>query len=110
MDIKEAIESVRLSEPEKPVETKPMTNRYVVPEDSNCIIEIDSVCKKVNEFITSSFDRLERVEAAEEKSKILGLCVEALQLLDRYKNIRLNVELSRRIKFSIAPDITAEEK
>lgn len=110
MDIKEAIESVKLSEPVKPVENKSMPNRYVVPEDSKCIAEIDSVCQKVNEFITSSFDCLEKVEAPEEKSKILGLCVEALQLLDRYKNIRLNVELSRRIKFSIAPDVAVGEK
>lgn len=110
MDIKEALESVKLSEPAKPVENKPMVNRYVVPEDSSCITEIDSVCQKVNSFIASSFERLERVETPEEKSKILSLCVEALQFLDRYKNIRLNVELSRRIKFSIAPDVTAEEK
>lgn len=110
MDIKEAIENVKFSEPTKVVESKPMVNRYVVPEDSDCIVEIDNVCQKVNGFITSSFDRLEKVALPEEKSKILGLCVEALQFLDRYKNIRLNVELSRRIKFSIAPDIAVEGK
>lgn len=108
MDIKEAIETVKLSEGmvyTSGAENKKETccNRYIVPADSTCIADIDNVCQKVNKFIDSAFENLDKEEDKQEKIKIIGTCMESLKFLDMYKNIRLNVELSRKIKFNIDP-------
>lgn len=94
----------------KPVEK--VNNRYVVPEDSECIGDIKFVKDKVDEYIADSFEVLKKdtgvgLMANENKIKsqaqIIDNCKEALKFLEMYKNIRLNVELASKIRFNIDP-------
>lgn len=76
---------------------------YSVPEDSSCIADINNVCSQINTFISKSLEELSSKETEEDKSKVISTCVEAARFMDAYRNIRLNVELSSKIKFNIAP-------
>lgn len=100
MDIKDAnlvnavTEALKDAEVDKDV--------YVIPGDGDCMKDIDNVCVQVNDFITKSFKKLGESENQEENSKILNTCMETIRLLDTYKTVRINVELSSRIQFNIS--------
>lgn len=98
MDIKDA----SLKAAEEVLKTPSQSEEiYIVPEDSDCIKDIDNVCVQVNEFISKSIKQMESNNNQEENAKTLNTCMESLRLLDTYRNIRLNVELSSKIKFNI---------
>lgn len=78
----------------------------VIPEDSDCINDIKDVCLRVNEYITDALEKIKVMEKEVDKTQALATCMEAARLLDVYRNIRLNVELSSKIKFSIDPRST----
>lgn len=115
MDIKE-IAKVEVKSADGVVYEKKNTvsenNRYVVPEDSECIADIKCMKDKVDEYILDSFEALKKEGGAgiisnenkiKAQAQIIENCKDALKFLEMYKNIRLNVELSSKIKFNVDP-------
>lgn len=107
MDIKEA---VNIDNPKQEEKNSSCSNNeckclYVVAEDSDCISDIDKMCQKVNSFIESTFVSLKEETSIEKHNQIIETCKESIKLLELYKNARLNVELSRKIKFNLDPDL-----
>lgn len=84
--------------------TENESNRYVVPKDSECIKDIEEVKDSVNTYIFEAFSTLKNDKArSRDHSKIIDNCKDALKFLEMYKNMRLNVELSSKIKFNVDP-------
>lgn len=115
MDIKEIAQNQVKTVDGTVYENKPVTkesNRYVVPEDSECISDIKFVKDKVDEYIADSFEALKKESGVgmisnenkiKAQAQIIDNCKEALKFLEMYKNIRLNVELASKIKFNVDP-------
>lgn len=85
--------------------------RFQVPENSQCIQDIDEFCAAMTETVAISIRKIKegKVESLEDQQRIIGTCAGLISLIDQYKNTRLSVEFARRMKFETCP-ITASEK
>lgn len=78
------------------------TKKCTLPDDSECIKDIDKMCKHLNEYLDATFQGLKN-STASDQIKILDACEKTIKLIDIYKSIRINMELARKIKFNIDP-------
>lgn len=74
---------------------------YNIPEGSDCLKDIEEVHGWVKAFIKTTITSLDK-KTEDQKAKDIGNCMDALKVLDIYKNSRINVELAGHIKFEIA--------
>lgn len=79
--------------------------RFQVPETSSCITDIDKFCGELTEVVLNLVKKLneEKTESSSAHQNIIGTCAGLISLIDQYKNVRLSVEFSRRMKFETCP-------
>lgn len=114
MDIKEAAEQAIIKEAElgskiesavkKVLESDQgcRSSLYQVPEDSDCLKDIIEITNFTTDYIKGIFKNLAH-EDFEAQRKALELCVAAANMLEKYRSIRLNVEVGGKFKYETLP-------
>lgn len=92
-EVKEAVEKAL-------AEIEDQSRYYNVPEDSKCLSDIQDIHDIVKAFIKTTFEKI-GTQPKEQRQKDIDCCMDAIKVVDFYKNVRINVELSSKIKFEI---------
>lgn len=116
MDIKEALEREQMERRELQEKAEQYMSeafkesRYQIPEDSDCIKDVDAMSDLVQEFIAKNigYAQDQSIPIAERQSSLL-MCREAVNVLNAFRHARLDVEFARRFKFNLTPESKPKE-